>query len=105
MKLFGNYTKLYGSIIEKSQKSSNESDPIIEYCHPTETTNCHPTDMDTSEMIFNESLTSMSNEDDEEAAIHEHLDGIDDDETQQINQLDTRERISDSFVIFPTTQH
>ena len=56
--------------------------------------------MDTSEMIFNESLTSMSNEDDEEAAIHEHLDGIDDDETQQINQLDTRERISDSFVIF-----
>ena len=44
-------------------------------------------------------------EDDEEAAIHEHLDGIDDDETQQINQLDTRERISDSFVIFPTTQH
>lgn len=56
-------------------------------------------------MIFNESLTSMSNEDDEEAAIHEHLDGIDDDETQQINQLDTRDRISDSFVIFPTTQH
>ena len=56
--------------------------------------------MDTSEMIFNESLTSMSNEDDEEAAIHEHLDGIDDDQTQQINQLDTRDRISDSFVIF-----
>ena len=44
-------------------------------------------------MIFNEPLTSMSNEDDEEAAIHEHLDGIDDDETQQINQLDTRDRI------------
>ena len=59
--------------------------------------------MDTSEMIFNESLTSMSNEDDEEGAIHEHLDGIDDDETQQINQLDTRERISDSFVMFPST--
>ena len=56
-------------------------------------------------MIFNESLTSMSNEDDEEAAIHEHLDGIDDDQTQQINQLDTRDRISDSFVIFSTTQH
>ena len=61
--------------------------------------------MDTSEMIFNESLTTMSNEDDEEAAIHEHLDGIDDDQTQQINQLDTRDRISDSFVIFSTTQH
>ena len=53
-------------------------------------------------MIFNEPLTSMSNEDDEEAAIHEHLDGIDDDETQQINQLDTRDRISDSF--FQTTR-
>lgn len=61
--------------------------------------------MDTSEMIFNESLTTMSNEDDEEAAIHEHLEGIDDDQTQQINQLDTRDRISDSFVIFSTTQH
>ena len=54
-------------------------------------------------MIFNESLTSMSNEDDEEAAIHEHLDGIDDDETQQINQLDTRDRISDSFDFYNYT--
>ena len=53
--------------------------------------------MDTSEMIFNESMTSISNEDDEEGAIHEHLDGIDDDQAQQINQLDSRDRISDIF--------
>ena len=49
-------------------------------------------------MIFNESMTSMSNGDDEEAANHEHLDGIDEYETQQINELDTRDRISDSLV-------
>jgi len=73
----------------KSEQNSNESDPIIEYCHPTETSNCHPTDMDTTQMIFNESMTSMSNGDDEEAANHEHLDGIDEYETQQINELDT----------------
>ena len=59
--------------------------------------------MDTSEMIFNEPMTSMSNEDDEEAAIHEHLDGIDEDETQQINQLDSRDWISDIFVTFLVT--
>ena len=45
--------------------------------------------METSEMIFSES--SMSHEDDE--GVQEHLDGIDEDE--QINPLDTRDRISD----------
>ena len=45
--------------------------------------------METSEMIFSES--SIIHEDDE--GVQEHLDGIDEDE--QINQLDTRDRISD----------
>ena len=54
-------------------------------------------------MIFNEPMTLMSNQDDEEAAIHEHLDGIDEDETQQINQLDSRDWISDIFVTFLIT--